>query len=283
MKKITKTVLLVLLGNMIYALAIAFFIEPAHLIMGGTTGIGLFVNNMTGFSSSITVLILNTSLFMAGLLLMGKKFAASIILSTFCFPAQLAVAEHLAKSFELTDDLFLCTVLGGILIGASLGIVIRTGASTGGMDIPPLILNKYFGTSISGAMWFFDIVILIVQALFSEMNLILYGIVLVIVYTVVLERTLLLGKSKTQVKVISKKSEEIKRAILSDIDRGVTLLNGRTGYLGKETEVILSVISSRELVHTERLIHGIDPEAFIIVSKVSEVRGRGFTEKKKYL
>ena len=82
---------------------------------------------------------------------------------------------------------------------------------------------------------------------------------------------------------MSKKSEEIRRAILQDIDRGVTVIYGRTGYLGKDTEITLSIVSTRELARTEKLVHDIDPEAFIIVSRVSEVKGRGFTEQKKYL
>ena len=97
------------------------------------------------------------------------------------------------------------------------------------------------------------------------------------------DRMLILGKAKTQIKVVSKKSEEIRRAILQDIDRGVTVMYGRTGYLGKDTEINLSIVSTRELAKTEKLVHEIDPEAFIIVSRVSEVKGRGFTEQKKYL
>ena len=283
MKKIARTALIVIIGNFIYAMAVAFFIEPSGLIMGGTTGIGLFFNNVFGWSTSLTVLIMNTVLFLIGWKELGTRFAANTLLSTFCFPIELEIAERLAASFELTSDIVLCTFFGGIIIGVSLGMVIRTGASTGGMDIPPLVLNKYFGTSISAGMWAFDIIILLVQALFSEMDLILYGIVLVILYTLALDKTMILGKSKTQIQVISKKNEDIKRAILSDIDRGVTILHGRTGYLGNDTELVLSVISSRELPKAEEFIHEIDPEAFIIVSRVSEVKGRGFTTQKQYL
>lgn len=283
MKKLAKTAPLVILGNFIYALAVAFFIEPSGLIMGGTTGLGLFINDICGVSTSLSVLIMNTILFIIGWAVCGKLFAFNTLLSTFCFPIELELAEHIASHYTLTDDLFLNTVFGGMIIGVSLGLVIRTGASTGGMDIPPIVLHKFFGINISVSMWAFDILILILQAMRSEMTLILYGIILVVIYTIVLDKTMVLGKSKTEVLVISQKSDEIKQAILSDIDRGVTLLSGHTGYLDREADVVLSVISSRELVRTEQFIHEIDPDAFIIVSRVSEVRGRGFTEKKKYL
>ena len=283
MKQIIKTALIVILGNFAYAFAVAFFIEPSGLITGGGSGLALFFHHIFGFKTVHVAFVINTVLFLVGWRIMGRRFAANTLLSTFCFPVGLYVAEILAAQFSPTEDIVLCTVFGGMIIGASLGVVIRTGASTGGMDIPPIVLNKFFGTPISGMMWAFDICILVLQALFTEKTLVLYGILLVIIYTNVLDRMLILGKAKTQIKVVSKKSEEIRRAILQDIDRGVTVMYGRTGYLGKDTEINLSIVSTRELAKTEKLVHEIDPEAFIIVSRVSEVKGRGFTEQKKYL
>lgn len=283
MKEIIKTAFIVVAGNFCYALAVAFFIEPLGLITGGGTGIGLFLHHMFGVPTSSAVFVINTTLFLLGWKAMGRRFAANTLLSTFCLPIELRIAEHIAANFQPVDDIVLCTIFGGLIIGASLGVVIRTGASTGGMDIPPIVLNKYFGFSISNVMWACDICILIVQALFTDINKVLYGIILVVIYTMTLDKMLILGKSKRQIKIVSTKSEEIKRAILQDIDRGVTMMYGRTGYLGKDTEIILSIVSDRELAKTERTIHEIDPDAFIIVSRVSEVRGRGFTTQKKYL
>ncbi len=283
MKQLSQTALAVIIGDFIYALGVAFFIEPAGLIMGGSTGISLFLHHTFGLSTSNVVLVINTVLFLVGLAILGKMFALNTLLSTFIFPFELKLTEYLASQITLTDDIFLCTFFGGALIGISLGIVIKSGASTGGMDIPPLVLNKFFGTSISGAMWVFDVIILLIQALFATREMVLYGIILVVLYTVVLDKTLVLGQSKTQIKVISKKSDEIRQAILSDIDRGVTILHAQTGYLQEETEIVLSIISKRELVKTERFIHEIDPDAFIIVARVTEVKGRGFSKSKKYL
>ncbi len=283
MKEILKTGLIVILGLFLYALGIAFFVEPSGLITGGGTGIALFIHHTWGIKTSEALLVINTILFLVGWKVMGHRFAANTLLSTFVLPVEIRIAEIIAARCQPVDDIVLCTIFGGLLIGASLGIVIRTGASTGGMDIPPIVLNKYFGTSISGVMWVCDIIILGIQAVFTDINLVLYGIILVVIYTMTLDKTLILGKAKTQIKVVSKKSNEIRRAILQDVDRGVTVMYGRTGYLGKDTEICLSIVSTRELAKAERLVHQIDPEAFIIVSRVSEVKGRGFTEQKKYL
>ena len=150
------------------------------------------------------------------------------------------------------------------------------------MDIPPLVLNHFFKIPISVGLYFFDFVILLVQALFQPLEKVFYGIVLVIIYTVTLDKMLLMGTTKTEVRVVSDHAQEICDAILKRMDRGVTLLSAKGGYLKEDTTVVLSVISNRELPRVERLIHEIDPESFIVVNRVSEVSGKGFTMNKEY-
>jgi uncharacterized membrane-anchored protein YitT (DUF2179 family) len=106
---------------------------------------------------------------------------------------------------------------------------------------------------------------------------------LVLVYSIILDKLLIVGTNKMQIKVVSSRSVEIKDAIISEIDRGVTLLHGKTGYLENETDILLSVVSNRELSKVEKLVHEIDEDAFVMISRVSEVRGRGFSAGKKYL
>ena len=162
----------------------------------------------------------------------------------------------------------------------SLGIVIRAGASTGGMDIPPLVLQKLLRIPVSVSMYAFDFCILLTQILFRPAENVLYGILLVLIYTIVLDKILLLGTSRTELKIVSAKSDEICSAILRQLDRGVTLLDGEGGYLHQRRQVILSVISNRELIKVEKIVHSIDPECFMIVNRVSEVSGRGFSMEK---
>ena len=182
----------------------------------------------------------------------------------------------------LTRDPVLCTVFFGIGIGVALGVVIRAGASTGGMDIPPLVLNKLFRVPVSVGLYAFDFCILLAQLFFSPAENVLYGIVMTLLYSAVIDKMLLLGQSRTELKIVSSKSRQISDAILRQVDRGVTLLHGQGGYLGNETELVLTVISNRELIKVEKLIHQIDPECFMVVSRVSEVRGRGFSLNKQY-
>lgn len=281
-KRLTETGLVVL-GNCIYACGVAMFILPSGLITGGTTGIALFVQSFWDIPVSLFVLILNALMFGIGFFVFGWKFAANTIVSTFSYPIALELITRFPGSYRITEDLILCTVFGGICIGAAIGLVIRAGASTGGMDIPPLVLNKYFKIPVSRSIYVFDMLILLLQVFHSSGEQILYGILLVIVYSTVLDKCLMLGTTKMQIKVVSSKIEEIRQAVLTDIDRGVTMVKSETGYMGRETEMLLTVVTMRELAKTEKLIHAVDTNAFVIINRVSEVSGRGFSSKKRYI
>lgn len=282
LKSIEK-ILMILIGNLLYSLAVAFFILPSGLITGGTTGIALFVNYLTGFDISLFVLIFNIVMFIVGFLILGKTFALSTALSSICYPFMLSLGQRLNLLIgDLTHDLILCTVFGGLLIGMGIGIVIRAGASTGGMDIPPLVLNKKLGINVSVSLYVFDFTILILQMFFSNREQILYGILLVCIYTFALEKVLIMGKSKTQVEIVSDKYQEINELITTKFDRGTTLYNANGGFTGNSTCAVLTVINKRELFAIQEAVMKVDPAAFIIISQVNEVKGRGFTLQKKY-
>lgn len=272
----------IVFGNALYSLAVALFLEPAGLITGGATGIALAFGRLTGLSVSGFLLAFNLAMLVWGWVVLGRAFALNTLASSILSPAFLALWEGLLHGRVLTEDIFLCTVFAGLGIGAALGMVIRAGASTGGMDIPPLVLQKWFRLPVSLTMMVFDIAILLVQALFSQSDQVLYGIVLVILHTIVMDKMLLMGDSRTQVKIISAQSDAIREAILKQLDRGVTIFHGEGGYTRDPSEVLLSVVSNRELPKLEKLVHSIDPECFLIVSRVTEVSGRGFSLEKHY-
>lgn len=275
--RILRTVLALVAGNALYSLTVVLFLIPSGLITGGATGIALAANRLIGLPVSGVLLLVNVVMLVAGWILLGRRFALSTLASTFLSPLTLAIWEELFQDYVLTDDLILCTIFAGLGIGVSLGIVIRTGGSTGGMDIPPLVLQKYFRIPVAVSMTVFDLAILLAQALFSEREQVLYGMVLVMVYTIVLDKVILLGEKRTEVKIISTRTDELRCAILSDLDRGVTLLSSEGGYLRQPGQLLLTVISNRELPRLEKLVRAIDPGSFMIVSEVTEVWGQGFS------
>lgn len=281
-KQVLRTVVLTVLGNLCYALMVKLFLLPAGLPVGGTTGLALLMQAAFGIPISTFVLLFNIAMLLLGLVILGKKFAATTVLSSFFYPAALEMFNQLLGDLVLTDDLVLCAIFAGLGIGLSLGVVIRAGASTGGMDIPPLVLNRLLKIPVSVSLYTLDCLILLLQLTVNPSEMILYGILLELIISVMLDKVLLMGTSRTEIKIISDKSEEIRAAILGPLDRGVTLLTAEGGYSAQPKQLLLSVVSNRELPRLEQMIHEIDPYSFMVVSRVTEVKGRGFNLPRKY-
>ena len=282
-KQLARNWASILFGNALYSLAVALFLEPAGLITGGATGIALAIGRLTGLPVSGLLLFINLAMLVWGWAVLGRVFALNTLASSVLSPAFLGLFEGLLAGRVLTEDIFLCTVFSGLGIGVALGLVIRSGASTGGLDIPPLVLNKWFKLPVSATMLTFDIAVLLMQAVFSPVQQVLYGVVMVLIHTIVMDKMLMLGASRTEVKIVSSQSDAICAAILAQLDRGVTILHGEGGYTREPSAVLLSIVSNRELPRLEKLAHSIDPTCFLIVSHVTEVSGRGFSLDKDYL
>ena len=282
-KQLARNWASILFGNALYSLAVALFLEPSGLITGGATGIALAIGRLTGLPVSGLLLFINLAMLVWGWAVLGRAFALNTLASSVLSPAFLGLFEGLLAGRVLTEDIFLCTVFSGLGIGVALGLVIRSGASTGGLDIPPLVLNKWFKLPVSATMLTFDIAVLLMQAMFSPVQQVLYGVVMVLIHTIVMDKMLMLGASRTEVKIVSSQSDAICAAILEQLDRGVTILHGEGGYTHESSAVLLSILSNRELPRLEKLAHSIDPTCFLIVSHVTEVSGRGFSMDKDYL
>ncbi len=277
-----KNILLVLLGNALYALAVDMFVLPCGLITGGTTGLALATRYWLDVPVAGFVLVSNIIMFVVGAVAMGRWFAFNTALSTFCYPLFLDLFARIPGIDGFTRDPMLGTIFAGVLIGVAIGLVIGAGASSGGMDIPPIVLNKYFGLPVGAVMYLLDFLILIGQMVFADKEQILYGILLVLLYTVILEKVSVMGHAKIQVKILSEKNDEIRRIILRVLDRGCTVLHAQTGYTGTERDMLLTVVTNRELAKLNHLVLETDPQAFIVISSVNEVHGRGFTLQKIY-
>ena len=273
---------MILLGNIIYAFTVKLFLLPADLISCGTTGIGLVLEHLWNIPLTGFLFVFNVLMLILGWLILGRKFAMTTIFSSLFYPVFLEFLNRTLGDVAITNDLLLNTIFSGLGLGLSLGIVIRSGASTGGMDIPPLIINKFFRIPVSTTLWIFDACIMMAQMSFHPLEDLLYGAMLLIAISTTLNKVLLMGTSKTEVKIISEKAQEIREGILSKVDRGCTMLHGEGGYLHNQTEVILSIISNYELPKIEKLARSVDPDCFMIISRVSEVWGRGFSVGKNY-
>lgn len=277
LEKKLKMIGFMILGNAILAMGTAAFVVPNGLISGGVTGIGLILQRLFGLPVDIGVFAADGVLFLLGAAVMGKAFAATIILSTIVYPTFFSLFGKIPFLTSLTDDKLMAAIYAGLLMGAGIGLVIKVGGSTGGMDIPPIILHKLFGLSIPVMISVGDILLLLVQAFYSSTEQVLYGILVVMLTSIVIDKVLIMGQKQTQVMVISPEYERINQAIHQKIDRGSTLIHATSGLEKQEQKVVLSVISNRQLGDLNELILQIDPQAFVIANEVNEVKGRGFT------
>ena len=280
--KLIKKVCIIVFGLTVYAFGLAMFVLPTDMIAAGTTGMALLANRLWGIPISTFIAVFNILMFALGFIELGKTFALTTLVATFYYPIILDVAIAVIGDMIITQDPMLCAIFSGIIIGFSLGIVIKAGASTGGLDIPPLVFKKRFGLPVSVSLYVFDALILVAQMPFGDKERILYALIMVIVYTTVLDKVLMMGSKQIQVKIFSEKYEEISKAIQEKMDRGTTLLNMEGGHSRQKSMAILSIVSGRELSKINDIVMEIDANAFMIVNQVGEVRGRGFTLTKKY-
>jgi len=273
---------LVLVGNILYAFTVKLFVLESNIMSCGTTGMALVVNHLTGMPVSVFIFCFNVVMLLLGWWILGRQFAMSTLFSSLFYPVALEILNRTLGEVHITDNMLLTVIFAALGLGLSLGMVIRGGASTGGMDIPPLVLNKLFRIPVSVSLWAFDFLILVLQMSYHTPEDLMYGILLILIISAALNKIMLLGTSKTEVKIVSSKATQIRDAILSRVDRGVTMLHGEGGYLHVDTEVILSVVANHEMIKIQRLARDIDPDCFMIVSRVTEVWGRGFSHSKLY-
>lgn len=267
----------ILLGNVFVAFAVSTLILENKLISGGVTGLGIVANHFAGINISLVVGVINVVLFLLGLFFMGKKFALSTLVSTFAFPFLLEFFNTNAIFHHYCQDILLAVVLAGCLIGIGVGLMIRFDASSGGMDIIAIILNKQFGIPVFIMVNLFDFLILCMQATFSDSTKILYSIVLVFITSFMLNKTLTKGSKMVQLVIISDYHDAIKKMIIEDADAGVTSLYSQKGFNETDTKTLLTIIPPVKLAKIKERIKMIDPVAFMVVATVDEVSGRGYT------
>ena len=268
----------VVLGNLLLAAAVMLFISPHGIILGGSTGIGLIVTHFISVRLSVVVLIANLIFFVVGYLCLGKKFALTTLASTLLYPAMMAILEQLPiTASAITENTMLAAVFGGVLMGAGAGLILRQGGSSGGTDTLSLILNKYLHMNVSAAIYLVDGIVLILQMLFSNPEQILYGLLVLALLSLTSNRIMLLGKAQVQLLIFTEQVDLIREKLLSEEDAGVTLFMIEKGYTEKEGQCVMCVVPRRKLWSINEMVSEMDPEAFVTVTEVKEVRGRGFS------
>ncbi len=268
----------ILLGNALLAFAICAFVVPNDFMLGGSNGIALALHKFLPLPLSVLSAVLNGLLFLLGLICMGWKFAATSLLSTILYPIIMAVFENLpVATLFAGEDPLLCAIFCSVLAGLGIGIVVRAGGSTGGMDIPPCILQKFRGIPVGTSMMVFDGLIVLVQVCFNGLDGLLHSILIIFLISMTVNRTVVTGEKKVQVIIISPAYEQIRQEILNTQDSGTTMLQIETGYEGQVQKAVLSVVYAKKYPAIRDAVLKLDPKAFIVTSDVKRVNGKGYT------
>ena len=283
MKKASEVGFAIIAGNMLLGFAVAAFILPSGVIMGGATGVGVVLARFIPLDTALIVLCVNLLALALGWAVLGWRFVLATVASSLLYPIFLGAAQRVPGIEGLNADPLLSALLGGGLVGIAVGLVMRVGSSTGGTDVVNLVLHKWTHIPVSVAVYLTDIVIMGAQAVFSDPEQILYGVVLLVVETIVLDKVMLLGQSQIQLFVISSRYEEIRQKCLTKLQAGITMVQIETGRTRSPQRGVLCVIPPRKLYAAQSLIQSVDPNAFLTITQIKEVRGQGFSSERVYV
>ena len=280
MKKILNTfkeAFLLALGCFLIAIALNLFFDPFNIAPGGISGLSIVISSVTNLSLSFLSLLFNIPLFLIACKILSKKdmikTLAGVTLLTLC----LKLTSSLSN-LTVTNDLLLATISGSILLGVGLGIIFRINGTTGGTDLIGLLVNKFLPFISSAVlMGIADFIVVVLSGIISkEIEIALYSALSVYLIVKVTDFIVIGFNYSKSFMIISDNTVEISNAIINKLGRGATLLKATGAYTNNEKNVVLVVISKRQVVTLKKIIKSIDPNAFIIVSDVHEALGEGF-------
>ena len=261
-----------MLGATLASVGLEIFLIPNNVIDGGIVGISIMTSYFTKLPLGLFTFLLNIPFFLIGYKQIGKTFAASTLFSVICFSTAVSLLQPI---HGITEDIFLATVFGGIILGVGVGLIIRNGGSIDGTEIVAIMLDRKLPFSIGEIVMFFNVFILGSSGFVFGWDRAMYSLIAYFIAYKAIDVTVEgLDESKA-VFVVSDKYAEIASAISARLGRGVTLLEGQGAYKGKATKVIYSVVSRLEIAKIKSIIHGFDDDALITIGNV-EASGKRY-------
>lgn len=274
MWKKTASWLLIVLGGLIYSVGLNAFLVANHLAEGGFVGISLLLLYKFGFPIGLTFLILNIPLLFLSWKMFGRKFILQTTVGVLSVSLFTELTTHLRVP---THDPLLAALYAGVVTGAGLGLIFRTGATTGGADIIARLVRKYKGIPMGRTLFAIDVAVIVLVLFIVGHQIAMYSLVALFVSSRVIDFVIEGASRGKALTIISDDFESIIEAIHDQLGRGTTVLQARGGYTGADKPVIYCVVSREEVVRVQRIVHETDARAFVIVADVHEVLGEGFT------
>jgi uncharacterized membrane-anchored protein YitT (DUF2179 family) len=267
--------MVIAVASVFFAIAVSLFLDPNKLAPGGVTGIAIIINHFLDMPTGTLVLIMNIPIMILGIWKFGVKFFISTIVATVMGSVFIDIV---AKFPVATNDMFLSALIGGILMGLSIGLIFKVGASTGGTDIIARLLKIRFPHVETGKLFILvDIMIVLASAIaFRDIELAAYAGICVFVSGKALDFVLYGGEGARLIFVISDKEEEIAQKFMTDLDSGVTYVNGIGAYTSADKKIIMCAMTKQMLPKAQDIVRDIDINAFIIVTSANEIVGEGY-------
>lgn len=273
-RQILRDYAALILGALVTAFSFTSFFIPYDVAPGGVTGIATVLASMLPLGVGLLSFLINLPLFLMGVRSVGWRFA----LRSFVAMMLLSLFIDLLPAVDLTEDIMLATVFGGVVLGVGLGIVVRAGATTGGTDMAAKLVHGALPfLSIPSILLCIDAVVVIVAALRFGLKAGFYALIALYISTKAMDAVIKGFNTAMQFLIISNRQEEIVRRIHAELERGCTQLEARGTYSGQSIGTLLCVVSRMEAARLKKIVHEVDPFAFITVSDVSEALGEGFS------
>ncbi len=276
-----KRLLLIAVGVAIYTFGFVKFNMANALAEGGVAGVTLIVHALYGINPAYSSLILNIPLFILGARILGKRSLALTIYGTVLLSFFIWFWQRVPIHVTLENDMMLVAVVAGLFSGAGSGLVFRYGATTGGTDIIGRIAEEKLGLKLGQTLLFIDAIVLTASLVYIDLQHMLYTLVASFVYSQVLTIVQNGGYTVRGMLIITQKSEEAASAILNEINRGVTFLNGQGAYSGEDKNVLYVVLNPTEVREVKAIMAELDPDAFISIIDVDEVVSSDFNIRRK--
>lgn len=277
--------IMIIIGTGVLAFAIACFYDPIGLVTGGVTGLAIVIKSVTegfiegGIPLWVTNLAFNVPMFILAYFLKGTKFIGKSFFGAMMLSAWLAVIPQINLA---GDDMLLSAIFGGVFAGAGMGLVFRTGTTTGGTDlVAALIQLKFRHVSIVKLLQTIDALVIVLGMFVFGIQPTMYAIIAIVVTTNISDMVLEGTNYSKAAYIITNEHEKVASRIMKELDRGVTGLHAKGMYTNEEKCMLYCIVSQKEIVVLKDIVNEIDPKAFVIVSEVREVLGEGFQEYKK--
>lgn len=266
---------IMLLGILIYAIGINLFLVPANLLSGGVAGISILFNYIFDINPGIVVAVLNIPIFIMGYKYFNKEFLVLSLINMLLFSTLLGATQDISSLMPV-NDILLQSIFGGLLTGVGAGLIFKSEASSGGLDIVSGILKRKFNIPLKNTFLFVNMVIVCLGGVFFGVRLAMYTLISIYVSSTTMEITKNSFTDKKSLFIISEKYNEISEKIMKELHRGVTFIDAQGAYTKNKKQIIYCIISSNELIKLKDMVYEVDNQAFISVNSVEEVRGNGF-------